>query len=519
MKAFEADSENEKLFAAQLVKNSFEKRTETFHIRLSGASTGLCLGANGQIGETGKASLPRVLLDWGWDSIGLDTCNFGNEEFVYCDATQLTKQVVKRLAKARETTSQKDFEVAELLSFKAFLIKDGYSRNFLTAFDKFAKEEFLPMQEYATDWSKFVSDETKFSYKSQNGSVEPLPATGLYQVTIVPHFREGKAWQFFEQNQPIGSIEVFLELEEQTVQTNPFYFLPIDAQVGETKETQVPALERPNFGTSYQGNILKIAPETELSFEVQTLPTAGSGVVSMTTVFENSFEKLNKGEKRGTILSIEKTGENYSMEFAPSIATPILMEIIERNRIAEGFFELREGDSIVPIQQYYSLWSGAGSSIENCSDFAGRPLPFKQPDNPATSASCRLVDKASKNESFGFHWTNALPGRVFLKTIFYTPNANYKIRNACTTDSLLVSPTESRAEGFLDLSFGSNQQILSLKNLFELVLEEKVCVGEEGEKINFWWNESFLENELQKNYQNYFERLAQEENFTACSVG
>ena len=49
-------------------------------------------------GSTGKQALPKVLLDWDWDSISQDTCDYTNPEYVYCDASQFMIALTKKLA-------------------------------------------------------------------------------------------------------------------------------------------------------------------------------------------------------------------------------------------------------------------------------------------------------------------------------------------------------------------------------------------------------------------------------------
>ncbi len=518
MKSFEPPNSDEKFFANQLLKTAFETRSETFHVRLEGAPGGICRGANDQLGVTGPNGLPRVMLDWSWGAIGADTCNLGNEGYVYCDATQLSKEIIKRLSLVRQKTQDGDYAVDGLLTFKAFLIKDSYSANFTDAFNKYVMEkELLPLEEYKTDWSKYVSDPAKFAFRSETAPIDPIPSTGLYKVNIVPHFPAGHAWKFFEGGQPVATIEINLGLDQEILQTNPFYYLPFDGAVGLAQDSQ--SLQRNGYGVGYSGTDLKVIGESENAQEIRTYLTGGNTVASLNTTIESRFDSLNKGETRGQLLSVSGGNGNYSMVFSPSIATPVAMEIIGQNGNANGFFELREGDNVVPTQGFYSLWTGAGSSIGSCNDFAGQKLPLKQADSPALGATCQFRENASADKSHGFAWTNAANGIIALKTIFYTPNADYKIRNACATDVLIISPNLSSSSGFVPLDFGSDTQILSLKDLFDLVSSEQVCVGESSNKAQFFWNETVLQTQLKNTAQPEFDRLAQEKGFSACAVG
>ncbi|VVB75550.1 Uncharacterised protein [uncultured archaeon] len=49
-------------------------------------------------GSTGADALPKVKLDWEWDHINSDACDYANPDHIYCDATQFTIALTKKLA-------------------------------------------------------------------------------------------------------------------------------------------------------------------------------------------------------------------------------------------------------------------------------------------------------------------------------------------------------------------------------------------------------------------------------------
>ncbi|MEK6958518.1 MAG: hypothetical protein AABW59_00570 [archaeon] len=53
-------------------------------------------------GSTGVDAVPRVKLDWDWQSIDMDSCDYGNSNYIYCDATQFTIAMTKKLAALQE---------------------------------------------------------------------------------------------------------------------------------------------------------------------------------------------------------------------------------------------------------------------------------------------------------------------------------------------------------------------------------------------------------------------------------
>lgn len=56
-------------------------------------------------GITGEGALPKVKFDWDWSSIEEDTCNADNEDYVFCDATQFSIAVLKKIELIRNFLS------------------------------------------------------------------------------------------------------------------------------------------------------------------------------------------------------------------------------------------------------------------------------------------------------------------------------------------------------------------------------------------------------------------------------
>ena len=50
-----------------------------------------------RIGVTGEKALPKIKFDWSWDAIEWNSCDADNENAIYCDATQFSIALSKRL--------------------------------------------------------------------------------------------------------------------------------------------------------------------------------------------------------------------------------------------------------------------------------------------------------------------------------------------------------------------------------------------------------------------------------------
>jgi hypothetical protein len=59
-------------------------------------------------GSTGEEAVPKRLLNWDWGNIKSDTCDYGNEDYVYCDGTQFMIALTKKLANIDEFLEHND---------------------------------------------------------------------------------------------------------------------------------------------------------------------------------------------------------------------------------------------------------------------------------------------------------------------------------------------------------------------------------------------------------------------------
>lgn len=509
-------SGDEKLIADLILKSVFKKQHTDFHIRLSGGSVQQCRGPGGITGNTGENALPRVMLSWAWEDIAPYTCDqkSGSSSIVYCDATQFTKEIVKKLSLIKSAAEQQDFStVNNLTSFNAFLLKDSFSEDFFTDFNSFVmQKEFFPLSDYVSQWSRYIGNETRFYVNVDGQSAKALPATGLYQVNLNLDFVDPNNWVFFSQNsEPLATIEVSLKLVKALDSTNPFYSIPFDGMVGLSSSNM---LNRNGYGAGYLGESIIIVPQTDARNGVFSYPVNGTGVMSVNVSTEDSFDYLNT-QNEGVLLSVENSSGNVELVFSPSVATPVMLEAVSGQGSAKAFYELRKDDESFGELPSLNEWTGAASTVLECKDFEGADLPLDKADS--RSSTCAL--KQGVGNAYGFSWSPVHSGRIFLKSIFYTPTSSFSIRNACQSESLVITPSASSSETPLKLDFTNQLGEVTVAKIFDLVKEEKVCVGEEENKVRFWWNKAYLYAELQKNAGNYFNEITgTDESFRQCVV-
>lgn len=513
---------DEKILSDFILKSSFEVKRQQFHVRLVGGQEQLCRGPNDKIGVTGENALPKVLLSWDWESISEGTCDqtSGQGKIFYCDAVQFTKEIVKKLVKIKQLSSEKKFgEINSFTSFKSFLIKDNYNAGFFSDFDEFVRtKEFLPLADYVNDWNKYVPDNSRFRVTINGSNETLLPSTGLYQVNLRFSFENQVNWIFFtETNQrPSAVITIDLKPLEELDSQNPFYSMPFDGLVG-IKDN---SFERKGYGVGFSGEQIHLLPQTASSTGLTTYPVTGQSAVNVNVSQVDSLDYVNR-QNPGVLLSIQKNNSLFDLVFSPNNATPVMLEASSQNGHAKAFYSLTDGASPVSSSGYLNTWTGAASSILECKDFEGNDLPKERQDSKATQGtSCQLKAGALAENSFGFAWNAPQEGKIFLKTVFYTPSDNYAITNSCQNDSLIITPQASSAQNPLALNFTGTVSGLDMAGLFELVKNEKVCIGEEENKVSFWWNKKYLYDELQASANNYFNEIrTTEENLKECVVG
>ena len=133
------DSDLVELFADPSTKTLYAKvlgtpvptqvREEKFHIKLQSGYANLCYGRDDMPGNFGSEKVPKVKFDWQWSNIGIDACDSSNVNAIYCDATQFSVSLMKRLELIDELINVDNNypEAEKYMDFTSYLIKDGYS--------------------------------------------------------------------------------------------------------------------------------------------------------------------------------------------------------------------------------------------------------------------------------------------------------------------------------------------------------------------------------------------------------
>jgi len=471
---------------------------DKFHSKLEYADQNFCIGFNGVFGRTGERARPRVLLSWDWVDFGLIECDKESsvdDEFLYCDPTQFSIELARKLHEIEELEGR---DVDSLTSFKAFLIADNYSDDLQRDFAYYYGNSFFETPEWfgsvSGPWKDYFEDPNRLKFEDAD-----LESSGLYQVDLGFSF-DVEEWRFFESGLPVATITVrFSKLHDAGVEVpdSPFYHLPFNGLVGTLREDASGKKERADYGLGFINESGPIALAYSGSELVGTAALDGSeisGPKDYSTESFNEFAKLNQ-EKRGVLLEVDT--KNSKLSFLPGRAVPVVSGIKSHDTVAESFYSLFEGgDAMGAADDYVSFWNGFASSDSQCGDFYGNRLFQGKEDGKASVFSEKCVPALRENTSFGFKWIDVINNQyLFQKSVFYLPlGKSYSLKNACNDQmSVFAANGEASSKNSESVSLDSLWAAETIGEVIELIGSKDVCVHSGEDSYLFYWNEQRLE--------------------------
>ena len=521
------------------VEEGATTQTEKFHVRLIGEPLSQCLGYNGLTGSTGPGSSPRVLFDWDWGAIDMDSCSSDNLSFIYCDPTQFTISLIQRLEKIRllaeeyysGTSSESNplVQASELQTFTVYLVEDAYVQDFRNDFVSSFSGEFLtydptnqyyPWGRYLQDSDKLVFDTSmaRFSHDTQASPDDKLVAAGLHEVYIDLNFSMDQFDFFYTQGTGEdavvdlrANITLYITKLADPIIKSPFYYLPFNGDIG----LENGIFQRDGYGLVFDNTADPIAIVSEGVGEGHYTTDSPQdsdgnpsiGRKSVITDRESGFGSANF-ENRGRIMNVAQ--DQSQIDFLPSIATPVLLEMIPQGNTVQAYYSLTGPNGVIsPPASFMNLWTGSGSSMktesEVCTDFYGSKLEYRRPDRDAESGSCVV----GKPYSFGFNYDPALDGeKLYFETVFYTPAGQampvITLKKSCNNASNFYAPgpggiTQKTTNSDYPVSLSiqeSKAKIATMQDVVDLVGEGYVCISSDAQNFSFWWNPQKVLSEL-----------------------
>ncbi len=359
----------------------------------------------------------------------------------------------------------------EDVSFKANLIRDGFSKDFKEDFDAWAMQILASAPEYNNLRELFLSD--KFSVKWPTKGSSPWDA-GKYDAKLVVTFKDNWKWDY-------NNIEsVVLDLSPQGAPDPDFtiYNVPFDGMIGINSDDG-----RQGYGADYVQKTEDIFQIAETAGNVVAQPKAGSNAatrVNMSVIKgTNAFTLLNSSPTRGNVLSIYRIGDDVDFTITPSLAVPVILDIERKAESdAAAFYTAEVNGQPQETGTSFISWTGIG---QGCVAFDGTSMTqyYNTPDYKANSCFIGY-------DGYGLCWPMAkVSGKSSFYGQFFAPQD--------TVTVLKVTGSKGTAGFYTTFGEGTTIQvgttgseIRTLEKVLALVKEKKVCVigGD------YYWNNS-----------------------------
>jgi hypothetical protein len=440
-----------------------ETRTQKFRVKLSGQEN-LCVNDDGEEGYTGSDFVPRIDYDWSWQNIAVDECDSTNWQYNYCDGTQFTISLIKKLneienlLKAGHVTS-----VPAKTAFYVYLIKDNYNQSFLDDFRAYYLDSFATTETNYQKFFKFI-EENKIKFSVDRKEETMLPYGGLFRVEIDLGQGNELLSSLFDGDELNANIVVVLTSVRMAPNYNAFYEMPFDGLIGNNV--------RDGYGLSLTGQ--------DLVVKTGFVPLDYVGALSNFEVLTSTSPvELNKK----LVLAINK--ETNKIYFFPSQPTPVLMEITNNSfsNLVSGFkIENINGDN-----DFSKDWTLIGSTMGGrvCNDFSGKSKTI-------------FSDTSVGGNINNLSWADPDIGKILLATNFFTQ----KDSGTTTITPTKVTNTKIKSFAYLNNSpkaFLNNYVASGVTDFDTLswvlngITTEKMCLSKDSnELLKVWWNQEYL---------------------------
>ncbi|HLD58129.1 MAG TPA: hypothetical protein VI977_00605 [archaeon] len=436
-----------------------------------------CTTVSGEKGLTGEAALPKVRFYWNWgeaeNQLPENAC-----ESIYCDPVQFTITLMKKLHNILGDSNP------QVNSFTANIIGDSFNSSFLQDFA--GEQEFVEAPSWfdsgtAALGKYLLQDKIKFSPENIS--------SGKYNVTVeINGDNEMNGFLFTNTGEPNATITVKLEKVSDPEEQNPFYFLPINGNIGTANGRQ-------GYGTKFDNTGTPIL----ISGEYSTKSNTGSKTVSANTI--NDFETLNAGDTRSLVLQIANKAE--TIDFYPSNPVQALGVFNPSTATAGLSFKLLSNEQdFVPSTENATTWQAFGSE-QDCIDSEGNALPYFDFDKKQESCSLGTGKSFLVAKSAGTY-------KTFYSTIFYVPQNQNLTLKTCSTGSVFATENATANDTqTIALETSPENSVSSIQSVFNLVAEKKICVITKNGATKFAWNERELSKEIQEKSQEFSETSLQ----------
>lgn len=337
-------------------------------------------------------------------------------------------------------------EVQDLLHYRAYLMNDGFSEDFLNDFvESILYTDFLNTE---SELLKRLDLETKIK-ENRFKILNPLNqretmGPGLYGVHFNIVYSPGNL------DIKDANIEIRIEKIRHAENDNVFYYIPLNGRIGLIGETN---LDRQNYGVEITGENILFDEQLINQTLIGNYSSTSTPKASLNVSKDLSFEEIN-GLERGTILNVKRFGNNFDFRFVDDLtAKEFTYGFKNKNLDQDTGFVYRVNYN----SRYYDIalpWV-----IDGEKDFTGSLLPYT------------LYSQIVENNRYGvlFPAVNVVSNEdLTFKTIVYAKNK--------VNVNLEYEKVYNKESG----SSNSNPKILdydSVVKVFNGINNNKLCIS------------------------------------------
>jgi len=373
---------------------------------------------------------------------------------------------------------------SKAISFKSFLLKDGYSEDLRKDFVEYYNSLTAASEIRNTLTTTRFGEEDAWAFgeKGPYGSEYSLPEAGLYDIFIEKNFGD---FASAEWNIQFTLNEKLQEIDEEFAK-NVFFELPFDGEVGILNEG---GKTRQGYGISFSNSPeqadMYLTYKTDQ--ENANLFDSTGGEQKLSVEFGETFDKTNSG----LILKVDLDKGEFT--YNPSVATPIEIELgTSRGTEIEGMLYELSGTEQGILRSQDSIFTFR-SDAKNFLDQIYPPS--------AGMNLCREVGTFELN-LHGFQ--QQLVGQKTFKGIAFVPFARqytvvfYCSQGAAKVTSLDTDETINVGQGYrtgeLDLKLHEPVEAkkVTLPSFLNKIEEEQVCIKTGQDSIELLWNKEKL---------------------------
>lgn len=446
------------------VAGSATPQQQSFRVKVIGAQAN-CRSPTGGYGFTGKDAAPKVMYNWDWDSVRESQCDTTDQNSTYCDATQFTIGLFKKLSRIDDALLTGNEQILpQNTSFYSYLMKDNYNSAFLSDFDAYYSSSNALLSGASNIFANkldtlITSGKLHFKLRDAAGVHDingGLPKAGIYHVEIQFDFSNQTSPRILTSEGPQADVNVTLSLVREASLNSAIYELPFDGGLGKTGDD----FNRNGYGAGPTNAPITLTRTNAVVTGIST----GKGTSFAPFTFSTDSNLANLGNE----IVLRYNTDTKAMEFYPAQPTPVELTVDSNGGSTGNAFasyQIKGFDGNTPLMKTWTLLASTLQNENGCLNLAGTNARFfteqlghgLQQSFPSSGSQ----QSASSGGLRVLYWTSPQDGNMSIGTVFFTPPKSNGGGNLTYLTQLIGTLTPPTLQGSANLMPSPDQ--LSLR--------------------------------------------------------